>query len=153
MTEMLATQSDVEIPLAEHEELDRRISNVRQLWFEVDRLGAGPNFAAMAAELTTLRPILVQHFEHEEANGFMGDVLAQAPWLSEGADVLLAQHRAFLADVDRMVARLTQSGEAYASWHAVSVDLEDFADRLHAHERAENELLESAWCDDIGVGD
>ncbi len=153
MTGMLATESMVDVLLAEHEELDQRISNIRQLWLDVDQSGDGPDFVAMAAELSKLRPMLAQHFEHEEENGFLNDAILQAPRLSRQADDLLAEHRSFLECVDRMTQRLSGRGEAYSSWRAVSVDLEAFVDTLHTHEQAENNLLQSAWFDDIGVGD
>jgi hypothetical protein len=76
-----------------------------------------------------------------------------APHLFRRAEALRKQHQEFLDDLDEMTARLTASPVEYASWGEACCEFEEFLSRLQAHERAENEIVQTAFENDVAAVD
>ena len=106
--------------------------------------------------LWQLRDQLSMHFALEDAYGYFEDAIAEAPRLSEQAEMLRAQHSDLYLEMCDLVEEaeqllygrgplrvMTDLAIAFYAFHA----------RFQEHETRENELIFSAFDDDIGVGD
>ncbi|MFT7616611.1 MAG: hypothetical protein ACI97A_000235 [Planctomycetota bacterium] len=99
-------------------------------------------------EFRDLNDNVVNHFSYEETDGYMADVLLQAPHLSAKIDGLLADHKAIRDRLSAIKALSYEDGP-------VDVFCAEIAEVMHlvrAHERAEHEVLQAFIVDDFGSG-
>ncbi len=104
----------------------------------------------------TLRDQLGLHFALEDAYGYFRDALEENPRLTAAAEKLHSQHELLF----RQICLIIDSAESilYQEYNAIrETDLLtaylQFYGLFIEHEHAENELIFSAFDDDIGVGD
>ncbi len=98
---------------------------------------------------------LAMHFTLEEAFGYGEDEFNQAPWLSERAAMLRAEHDVIFARFKAIVRsseRLLEDCEV-SLVESISMKFETFLIDLRVHENREADLLLSIFDDDLGVGD
>lgn len=106
--------------------------------------------------LEDLRDHLALHFALEEAYGYFDEPLEVDPRLSSRAKVLRSQHRdLYLAacDLIELAMQLHDGGNVRLLAKQLVDEYSNFESQLNRHEQAENELIQQAWDDDIGVGD
>ncbi|MHC4875545.1 MAG: hemerythrin domain-containing protein [Planctomycetota bacterium] len=137
--------------LAEHQELMRKVTDLKSFWREVCELGIGPKCFELADRISDIREHLREHFDVEERDGYLGPALAVAPRYSEEADELRAQHVTFLQTLDSMASRL-RTGDPEV-WNSICDEVEKFVDDLQTHEHLENDIVQAAFTDDTGAGD
>ncbi len=137
--------------LAEHQELMRKVTDLKHFWHEVSELGIGPKCFELADRISDIREHLQEHFDAEERDGYLGPALTTAPRYSEEADELRAQHVTFLQALDSMTSRL-RSGDQEV-WNSICGEVEKFVDDLQTHEHRENNIVQAAFTDDTGAGD
>ena len=108
------------------------------------------------ALLCDLRDQLALHFTLEESFGYFDEPVCAAPWLSDRADTLRAQH----PDLFVQICEIVEVAERSLDPDARPARLDQLADRfdeflaaLEQHETDETELIFQAYNDDIGVGD
>ena len=103
-----------------------------------------------------IRDQLGLHFTLEDAYGYFRDALEENPRLCSEATRLHAQHDILFEELclicDVAECILYSESGAETPQNLVRRFIE-FYNRLAAHEHAENELILSAFDDDIGVGD
>ena len=106
--------------------------------------------------LWQLRDQLSMHFALEDAYGYFEDAIAEAPRLSEQAEMLRNEH----GDLYLEMCDLVEQGEQLLYDHLprrymteLAISFYAFHARFQEHETRENELIFSAFDDDIGVGD
>lgn len=122
----------------------------RQLRGLLSDIGSTPEPVAMIPLLKKLQALLLEHFEHEEADGGMpGMVSGRAPHLMTQLDHLMHEHEVFLSDVSTLIERAGR-GDDPGAVHAAFTDL---ASRLHDHESRETDLIMDAFESDLGGGD
>jgi hypothetical protein len=138
--------------LEEHQNLMRRIAELRKWWSELDALGAR-KFGEMAFRVQELRDLLAEHFEGEERDGYLASALAVAPHLSVQAADLCRQHPQFLDRLDNVIARVRDSEPSSDYWRTARDELEQFLADLRQHERSENAIVQTAFRDDVGTTD
>ena len=112
--------------------------------------------AQLAEMLVQLRNQLAMHFSLEESYGYFDEPVSAAPHLCHQADRLRRQHEE-LFDVLRGIAQCASraaddQSSIEESTRLVSSYLR-FHEQLQTHESAENELIQDAFNEDIGVGD
>ena len=146
-TQSQSTLSDL---LREHTELDDRIAALREWRSQLCQLGQ-PRFGELGTRLHEIRDRLAVHFAAEEEGGYLAGPLQAAPHLSGQAEALRTQHESFLDDLDEMTTRLTASPVQYATWGEACREFEEFLSRLQAHERAENEIAQTAFETDVAA--
>jgi hypothetical protein len=117
-----------------------------EIGHEVEKLGqAGqPENAAanLAKRFTDLRQQLQTHFTEEETGGCLEEAVARCPSLSEDGTLIVAEHPV----LDRMLEQLlVQIRNRAVSGPDVQRDYQAYAKKLHAHEAAENRLLQMAF--------
>jgi len=100
------------------------------------------SIAHLAQRLTDLRQQLQAHFAEEEAGGCLEEAVARCPSLNEDSKAIVAEHPL----LDRMLEQLlVQTRNRAVSGADVQRDYRAFGEKLHAHEAAENRLLQMAF--------
>lgn len=119
--------------LAEHQHL-------RSLVGQLEVILDAPVLAAsrLAPLLTDLMAALQDHFAHEEEGGLFESVRAARPARARACRLLLAEHGAFLARLDRLIA---SAADPQPSWREAA---RAFLADLSRHEREENALVAEA---------
>ncbi len=138
--------------LEEHRELMGRITELRKWWSELDQFGL-PKFGEMGTRVEELRDILAEHFAEEEKDGYLAQALAVAPQYTQKAEELQKQHGQMLETLGDFSDRLELSQPPFESWQKARDEFEGIVAGLRQHERAENEIVQSAFENDIGTGD
>ena len=132
----------------EHEGLDQSLSAFREL------LTKRKDARATVSTLAELSDRVMSHFDHEEQDdGFFENVIDQAPRLKKQATLLIEEHTLManaLTDLRRYVANDVPS-ETW--WREVNARFEAFWRIFCRHERAEIDLVQEAFHDDIGEAD
>lgn len=136
---------------------DRRAthSEHRALGVLADRLGGllarlaegGSESAGVDALLEEFRRRVVVHLEAEEERGVLEHAAAREPRLARRVERLRLEHDELRRGVARLVA-----GPAGADWPGLHARFSAFRDVLHHHEQAENDVLHSAYREDLGGG-
>ena len=111
---------------------------------------------SLAQTLGELRDQLATHFSLEEFFGYFDDAMDVAPWLSSQADVLRVQHESLfreICDLADDAEKMLYRERSAVTLQQLSLAFQCFQSRLKDHEEAENDLIQQAFCDDVGVGD
>lgn len=95
---------------------------------------------------------LAVHLAHEEGTGHLAEALEAAPRYRNNARKLLAEHEELLLEMRRIRDLALEAGVSAEAWAEVHRACGDFAERLFAHDEAENEIMVSAFLDDLGEG-
>ncbi len=147
----IATENSVEVApfVDEHDCLKRLIVDVRQLL--IDQRASQHVVSSVIAELAESVRL---HFVHEEVeNGFFESVIDQAPWLKDQAGLLIDEHCDMAAQLSQLQWRSRHGGPSAVWWQDVAAGFEAFCAMFLQHERRENELLQTAFYQDIGAED
>jgi iron-sulfur cluster repair protein YtfE (RIC family) len=102
--------------------------------------------------LVKLEHQLLEHFDYEEANGYLAEALAVAPRLTRRAKRLRGEHSHFLGRIRTLVNRTRETGESPGSWTALATGVRKLTYELRFHELEENRLVQDAFMDDLGGG-
>jgi hypothetical protein len=138
--------------LKEHQEVGRRLAELRQWWSELDALGMR-KFGEMAFRVQEVRDLLAEHFAEEERGGYLSAALTRAPEFSRPAETLREQHAQFLERFDHLVARLRESEPSSQYWRASRDEIERLVADLRQHEQSENAIVQAAFENDLGTND
>ena len=103
----------------------------------------------MRARLQDLRADLAQHFQQEEAGGYLEEAVTRVPQLTPQAQQLQRQHAEFLGLADTMIDDINCVETRPGAWTKLFDDFDLFAKKLLAHEQAENVLLGRAFNEDV----
>ena len=142
-----------EVKEANHE-LKESLHQVRLLIRQP--LNVRNGFRCFVQLLDRLRDHLAMHFALEEAFGYFDDPVFVMPELSQLAETLRAEHGHLYIEI----CRISHDAECRLYGHVrleyvkrLLLRLNAFCDQLAGHEARENELIFSAYMDDVGVGD
>ena len=131
---------------AEHHRLHEVIQRINQDWPVNDATEQSPDeFAQTAEEIVQLREELAHHFRKEEEGGCLEEAVCRCPSLGHDADRIEAEHEPFLVELDEIISCLQAARESTAQAAELRHKFEAFAQKLHVHEEAENQLLENAF--------
>lgn len=125
----------------EHAALYREIDSCRKWWRELSEFGT-PRFGEMGDRLSQFCEHLGAHFNREEREGFLAELAEQSSDAARRVRELRSQHDELLASLDRLVSRLRACEPEVGSWGDAKQEFEAFLDRLHAHEREEDALID-----------
>jgi RNA polymerase-binding transcription factor DksA len=115
---------------------------------EIDDSGTAPTLTLMK----DLARQLPEHFNLEEKNGFLEDALTQAPRYGRRAEELMREHPVFTEQIAGIVENAEAAGSSTAAWRSVREHFRSLTLDLLTHEQGENDILESAFLDDLGAG-
>lgn len=111
---------------------------------------SGPfGWDAARQAVTSLREELERHFEREESDGYLQEVLSRAPERAKAAAKLQGDHSRMRGELAKLLATVLVA----RSRDAAREELETFLAGLADHERREHELVQLALTTDVGTGD
>lgn len=113
------------------------------------RRGSAGRRASVKA-IADLEAKLVDHFQLEESEGHLIEALRQAPRFHGRVEALRAQHDVLAREMRSLCELAEISGRSVEAWSELDWRLAAFSRRLHAHERAENEIASDVFLEDIG---
>jgi len=149
MNERVAAELSYEDFRREHAELaetissiQRDLSNSRSTKNDVgDRTGQ------------LVEKMLEAHFAHEEAGGYMADVVSRAPHLQPTVRRLELQHPMLLEKATKLNMLARSGVESPPWWRELRNEFDSLRQELLDHERQENMLVQEAFTIDIGTKD
>jgi hypothetical protein len=136
----------------DHAHLHQAVEEIHQLL--ANRVGGEINCEAVTQAtdlIVALREQLRLHFEREELGGYLEEALTRVPALAPQAAQLQKQHAEFLQLAEQMTNDAKCGEQPAVIWTRLTADYTRFAKKLLAHEAAENQLLERAFNEDMGV--
>ncbi|RLS31764.1 MAG: hypothetical protein DWH79_09105 [Planctomycetota bacterium] len=139
--------------LAEHRELWNQLSAVRCA-LAAPAPADCTEVKGIVASIQILREHLASHFSQEECGGFMEESVARMPRLNHAVSDVLREHPLLLADLDAIVSRFgSAAGQTPCAdaWREIGASFEAFAARIQAHERAENDVVQQGYNEDLGL--
>lgn len=101
--------------------------------------------------LNALAVHLQTHFELEESDGYLSNLVKLSPGLSSAVERVLREHDDLLAEVNELV---TMAREAFACNHdtaGLAERFSKFKSKLSAHEQEENKLIQDTYHLDVGT--
>ena len=134
--------------LREHEELRVLLGKIHQL-----TSSCTAPVAEVRETVTAFFQHVLKHFESEEADGYFGEVVLQAPRVSDRVTTLGAEHTL----LREQLAAISETVEAFqgseTDWKTLGEELHQFSVELMRHENEENELLQEVFTEDLGSKD
>jgi hypothetical protein len=126
-----------------HDRLDHLLREIGKEVANLNQAGQPEDsFAQVGQRLADLRQQLQAHFAEEEAGGCLEEAVSRCPRLGVDSNAILAEHPL----LDQMLEQLlVQTRNSTAPPADVQKDFQVFAERLRAHESAENRLLQMAF--------
>jgi hypothetical protein len=138
--------------VAEHRELHAAVELIRKSLVARNEQEVDAKDVKLAlCEIRCLRDKLDRHFAQEEEGGYLEEAVGRLPQVAPQADNLQRQHGALLKLANLMLADAEAEKDAAHAWRKLRTDYDAFAKRLHAHEAAENVLLQRAFNEDLGI--
>jgi hypothetical protein len=132
----------------EHEDIERTLAELREI------LLVRQDDLMVIVTLGSLCNDLKSHFVHEvQKDGFFDNVIEQAPWLKNRADALIREHAQFGDALEELLSRASQGTPNASWWNDLNNRFEAFWKLFCRHERAEIDLVQEAFNDDIGAAD
>ena len=148
MVEKKLDHNFFEMVKEEHHELVGVMGKIRHLLAVESH-----DLEALDALIPQLCDLVESHFKHEEAGGYLSEVVEEAPRLSTRADKLHDQHRTLWEELENLRNLAEQREGSDQWWEQLHTDLEKFARNLLTHEAHEDDLVQEAFTDDIGSKD
>jgi hypothetical protein len=129
---------------AEHKRLREWLLSIEQQWPNECPCTDKAIFSLLD-NLRALRGELAHHFEEEERGGCLEEAVSHQPSLSHEATQLEHEHPVLLEQLDQMIEKLSAVSSAMESTGTIEKNFRRFAEQLHAHEIAENRILEESF--------
>ncbi len=148
MSDMDSERDPFELLLEEHTKLRGLLSDLRDKLAQ--RSGA---FREVVDTIQQLGDQIDVHFHAEEASDCFPELVNTAPRVSDRVAILLAEHGELRAEVHQIVQGAKSRSGTAEDWEQLASQVEVFTGKLMAHERAENELVQEVFTDDIGSKD
>ncbi len=144
--------------LEEHRQLNAATAELREFLGRerppLGEKGAHTWASEVSRRVVDLHAMLVRHFRYEEEGGMVEDLIASHPRAKRQAEELVDDHRKMLAECRAvMTAVLAYSEGDTSADQALRRRMTALLDRLHEHERTENDLILELELHDLGQGD
>lgn len=141
----------------------RLLAHYHELMLEMDRLYiislAKPDVISLAhmrqllhKELTMLFQRLRTHFHDEEQGGYMSEVIAEKPNWAKQVELLKGQHSQLLHAIEQLSAEVQTASDMEAV-EAVKAKIGHVLKQIRDHKRSEEEIMETAFFEDLGCCD
>lgn len=135
---------------SEHADLAARAERLEWVFARLADGGVrGSEEAEVQQLFESFRRRFMDHLEAEESDGCLERAVAREPRFSRRAQELRKEHRDLRALVGA-IAAILGSELATRGWARVHAGFVAFRRVLHDHERAENDVLQLAYLEDIG---
>jgi len=120
-----------------------------ELRAQLDRVRSLKDGLSIQNELRSLSKALAEHFAREEEGGYLAFVIERSPWLAVRVQILGSQH----AEIRATLVGLIEVASDPDRFAHLTEGLQRFFDRLHAHERAETEIIQECLYEDLAGAD
>jgi hypothetical protein len=102
-------------------------------------------------QLRDFRNTLSKHFDYEEESGFMNEIIKEAPENLKKATQLRHEHEDIIQTLDKILLEIkTMDQLDHMRMDTIREQLTHFISTIHSHETAENELIQSVYCQEYG---
>ncbi len=140
------------------EEHRRLFGFVAELERHVEREARGADARSWAAELSSylseLHGSLSTHFAFEESSQFWDELALLFPYAARRISRLVSEHDQLLSTLSSLVLLAREAGARAESGLApLKGRVQEFVKQLRRHEAEEDELIQSLYSDDLGIGD
>jgi hypothetical protein len=141
-----------ELEVADHRHLVGKLQDI-ELWLDNPAKTASWT-ETLSATLDELCLFLRSHFQREESSPIFVEVPLQFPRFARNIDRLLGEHESFVEDIERIIDDLARSGElSEPRKQEICCRTRLLIASLRRHESEENEIMQRAYCEDIGACD
>jgi hypothetical protein len=142
--------------LAQHRDLHALMASAKNV-LALSGLPDADRVGELLVTLRDLREHLREHFAQEESGGFLEESVTRMPRLSKAMDAVLAEHPGLLADLDGLIEVVekadSDAGLPPPEWEQADRAFNEFIQRLLAHERNENAVVQEGYNEDLGLVD
>lgn len=107
----------------------------------------------LVAVLDTLLDMLPRQFALEESGGYLSEVTAEFPHWFREVEALQREHHALYASLQQLRDRVVLDKPFDGIADQVRAELRDWMQRVAAHKRHENRLVQTAVNLEVGAGD
>ena len=132
----------------EHAEIRKMLLTIEQEFGLA--FGQRDHLHVVVQQLRRLQCLLTVHFKNEETDGIYSEFPALYPRLTPQLNRLKAQHVELLEHIEQTIQFILEAMESIALDMAHRA-FKIFMVELRHHETCEIDLVQSAFCDDIGV--
>jgi len=129
---------------ADHKRLRECLQVIEQQWTQQPSSPVA-TMPEILHGLQMLRTDLAHHFEEEECGGCMEEAVSHQASLSPDVARLEQEHPKLLGEVDRLIEWLSTHSKPGDSMDKIKPEFLKFSRQLHAHEAAENRILEKGF--------
>jgi hemerythrin len=136
--------------LAEHRDLHQVFDRIRAAIAATDA-PTPEQRREVTQMIVNLRDCLAQHFAQEERGGYLEEAVTRLPRLEAKAAALQRQHGELLDAANAVLIAARQAATPADAWNVLRIEYTKLMQRLCAHEAAENEVLQTAFNEDIGL--
>ncbi len=134
--------------LAQHHDLDYAMDRLKLLAnAPVDLLSQDRLRYILEREFRKLSKSVIAHFHYEEKNGYMSEVVLNAPHLSRKIERLVEEHVALRRLLSDLVTKSYEDGAIEEFRDCIEAALE----AIRNHEQSENDVLQSYLVDELGT--
>lgn len=134
----------------EQRELDQHMDRIDRL-FREHRVESTSGAARLLEALDELSEHLGMMFALKESDGYLREVVENAPSFCGCADELKNDHQALFIELSHLIDRCDQDVELHrwaTSWKMAEMTFENFRQRLEAHQLGEVDLLQKAFMEE-----
>ena len=135
-----------EIPGTSHEPLRKHLRQLEDALRATSALSP----QKLGVQLAGLRGHLIEHFSLEEQNGWKDAVLTQDPRLEHAVGALIDEHKRLLQALNTLIDKSEIISAVDAT---ICEKVLRWIHRVRDHEAREDDLLDSAFVEDLGAGD
>lgn len=129
----------------EHADLAARAARIESLLAGLRGRADGPQIAEVRRLLDEFQRRLMDHLAAEEQGGYLERAAVVAPRFHRKTEMLLEQHTVLREWIGALVREPEEGG-----WAASYVAFCEFRQVLREHERAETDVLQRAYLEDLG---
>jgi hypothetical protein len=131
----------------EQRELDEHVVRIERL-FREHRVGSSSGAARLLDALDELSEHLGMMFALKESDGYLREVVQNAPSLCGCSDELKSDHEALFAELSHLIDQCDHDIERHRwpeCWKMAEMTFENFHQRLDAHQLGEADLVERSF--------
>jgi len=139
--------------MSEHRRLHAMLRQARAAILQSGGPDRDATLIDVVGTLRHVRAELERHFAEEEEGGCLDEAVSRCPQLSSEAKRIEAEHPELLHEIDRLIAEALDGDQSVASRIALEHAFGDLCQQLHAHEAAENALLQQGFGTNVNGDD
>jgi hypothetical protein len=106
---------------------------------------------AVVPKLRELRATLEEHFQREEAGGYLEDAACKFPSVGKLVDRIIQEHPVLLTRLDGILETLSSPQITFPQWQIAHSQFAAYMKQQREHEHRENEIIQQGFNEDLGA--